>query len=599
MQRALRMPGWWVAVLFLATTMASAAQGAASDTLQSLDGVWAFHAGDNPSFAQSGLDDRDWRKVRVPTQFNRWAERWSGLGWYRLHFRVPASQLESVQLLSLGSARDAIEVYVNGSLVARRGRFGSSPRGGPRIMPLLAWVSAPTLRAGDNVLAVRALDVSWDGALYTGPVLLGSADQVLAATGRLGVVAMAVRIALALLCLWVALAQLAVHLGRGPQRDTWWLTAAGVGLSIVLLDGTGILAASVPSLELSARLPLVGSYVAVLAFGSFFAARYDDWSSRTVRIAQVTLAVLAGLVLPAPDMVVFFVAQPLLVLVALGCTLYAANLLARAARRQEEGAIPVFVSLIALAGIVVYDGLVTTGSDVLPALTLMGATFVLVVTTLVAGRQTAHEHERVLTTMMRLRKQLESQASVGILNASVMSITDVDRFFDVVVDEASRELEVRRCSLVLLDEHGSLRIRASVGLPRHATTSRIELNDASISGWVFLHGRTLTPNNMPPALVAARRRGSYVTDAFVSQPVRVGAQTAGVLNVSDRNDGGSFAPSDEMAVAEVADRLALVLDATQRRGDLHPAPRLEVASDSDAGGIPQLRVPDAGDTSDG
>lgn len=562
---------------------------AIAQELRVLDGVWAFHAGDNASFAQLGLNDGDWRKIRVPTRFNRWGDRWQGLGWYRVHFDVATQYLSGDWMVSLGPARDAVEVYLNGSLIARRGLFGRSPRGGARIAPLVAWVPDTLLRDGDNVLAVRALDVTWDGALATGPVLFGTADKVLAQTRWTGWLAPAIRIILALLCFGVALAQLAMHVGRGIARDVWWLAGAGFALSVALLDGTGVLDATVPSLELATRLPLFASYLAVLALGSYFAMRYDDWGSRTVSVAQVVLASVAGLVLPAPDLVVAFVAQPLLVLAALGVTLYSANLLARAARRQEEGAIPVFVTLIALAGLVVHDGLVSTGVDILPPSTLMGGTAVLLVTVLVSARQAAQEHQRALVSSVRLRRQLENQANVGILAASVMSMTNLDRFFEVVIDEASRDLEVRRCSLVLLDEHGELRIRASVGLPRHATTSRIELNDQSVTGWVLTHGRPLTPASMPPSLSIGRRRTSYVTDAFVSQPIRVQGRAVGVLNVSDRNDGGGFSPMDEIAVEDVADKLAVVLAAVRPVSESSVPHVSGPRAGSDGDAIPELR----------
>jgi len=52
-----------------------------------------------------------------------------------------------------------------------------------------------------------------------------------------------------------------------------------------------------------------------------------------------------------------------------------------------------------------------------------------------------------------------------------------------------------------------------------------------------------------------------------------------VLNVSDRNDGGCFTPADEMAVAEVADKIALVLDGSSHLPELRVAPSARLALD--------------------
>jgi GAF domain-containing protein len=71
---------------------------------------------------------------------------------------------------------------------------------------------------------------------------------------------------------------------------------------------------------------------------------------------------------------------------------------------------------------------------------------------------------------------------------------------------------------------------------------------------------------MPKDATRTRRIGTYHTDAFISYPVQNGAQMLGVLNVSDRNDGGAFSADDEIAVAEVATKLAIVL---MRLGTTH------------------------------
>jgi len=76
--------GFAVLLATLAATSATAAQPSlvhpADDidgaTVLELDGLWLFHTGDSPAFAQPGLDDIDWEQRQVPTVFASWGYRW-------------------------------------------------------------------------------------------------------------------------------------------------------------------------------------------------------------------------------------------------------------------------------------------------------------------------------------------------------------------------------------------------------------------------------------------------------------------------------------------------------------------------------------------
>ncbi len=524
-----------------------------------LSGLWLFQAGDNPVFAQPTHDDSRWDQRRIPAGYLQNSFRWAGFAWYRIHLEIDAAVVGSDLMLSLGPAREAVEVYVNGSLVAERGRFGSRPQGGTRLMPLLAVIPAGLLRAGDNVLAVRVYDPTWNGGLVSGPLLIGAPLIVRARLANSGTSALMVSVGTALIALCIGLGQL---LGRPrTQRgaDIRWLAFAAFCFAVFHASGSGILESILPNLDLALRLAWIAAWGGIVGMTAFFAARDAERFSVGIPIRGIVLTAGAAIILLMPERWVFYAVRPMLLCASLAGALYAAGITAREVRREEHGSLVVFGSMLVLVFLIIGDAIAAQRTDVLPPVSAIGAVAVLVIATFVNVRQAAHDHDALTQRVQALEKALDDRSLMGILDATALSIRNANAFLDVAIREAALELRVRRCSLVLAQPDGSLRIEAAVGLPKHVTSSPVQL-EGSIAGWVFQKGEGLSATSLPVELQALRRsRGAYLTDAFISQPVQIDGRTIGVLNVSDKNDARPFAPSDEITVQEVCTKIALVL----------------------------------------
>lgn len=87
-----------------------------------LDKDWKWHQGDNPEWAKADYDDSDWEKIN-PTQgiedLNQVQK--AGNGWFRLHFKVDSSLLNSVVSIMVMQVI-ASEIFLDGHLIAT---FGS------------------------------------------------------------------------------------------------------------------------------------------------------------------------------------------------------------------------------------------------------------------------------------------------------------------------------------------------------------------------------------------------------------------------------------------------------------------------------------------
>ena len=118
---------WLLALLILSSCGGLGAQTfeVKDDNLRvaSLDGLWRFHPGDDPTWADPKFDDSKWALLRSDKDWSSQGYKdMSGLAWYRFQLIAPA-RLEHVSL-SLPSISTCYEVYADGVLI---GTYGKMP----------------------------------------------------------------------------------------------------------------------------------------------------------------------------------------------------------------------------------------------------------------------------------------------------------------------------------------------------------------------------------------------------------------------------------------------------------------------------------------
>ena len=533
-----------------------------------LQGMWLFHADDNPAFAQPLLDDYAWTQVRVPTQHLPRTLRFAGYGWFRHHLEVAAEATQQEFQLILGQARYAIEVFVNGRRVGGRGIFGSRVRGADAITNLRVNLPAGTLRAGDNVIALRIFDPSLDSGLPGGPIKLEPASAALSLS--IGHPARLLRLALASAAIFLTFALLVGHLGRREGGEFWWLFGAALSFAPWILSGTGVLESLLPDLELGLRISDVAGVLTLLFLATYFVLRFGNPHPAAVPSLRAVLGGWAAILLLLPTSWAYVAHGPALWVTSLMATLYISSLAMNSVRRREPLTRPLFGIMLLTFAALLYDGLSTRAFSVYPNASQLVVFFGITATVVLLTRYASAERERILALMLESRQRLAEGFSLAPLDAAALALGYPAEFLEQVVHQVAGDLRARRCSIILADDHGALKIRASVGLPRHAVLSSIDPKN-SIAGHAYHKGERVTTEALPE-LLSRTGRGKYVTNAFISQPILALRGVLGVINVSDRNDGGDFTEEDEERLEVLSTRIATVLD---RYGDL-AAPFREV-----------------------
>lgn len=154
-----------------------------------LDGLWAFHPGDDLSWAQPGIDDSEWARIETGKTWEEQGFRnLTGFAWYRRQISLPDLREDADWDIGvvLPNVEDAAEAYWNGRLVGRYGRVppdpvwfnasGTSLRGAP--FPIVFDLGTGRSQPRSGLLAIRVwkapyayLSAESTGGLVATPIL--------------------------------------------------------------------------------------------------------------------------------------------------------------------------------------------------------------------------------------------------------------------------------------------------------------------------------------------------------------------------------------------------------------------------------------------
>ncbi len=138
--------------------------------LVQLTGYWKFSVGDYAEWADPKFDDSDWDEIRVPGKWeDNGYDEYNGYAWYRIKFRIEDTETRGVIYLITGRIDDVNEVYLNGKLLSRSGKF--PPDYKTAYNEKRKYVIPPDYLNVDqaNTLAIRVYDSYLDGGIVEGP----------------------------------------------------------------------------------------------------------------------------------------------------------------------------------------------------------------------------------------------------------------------------------------------------------------------------------------------------------------------------------------------------------------------------------------------
>jgi diguanylate cyclase (GGDEF)-like protein len=168
--------------------------------------------------------------------------------------------------------------------------------------------------------------------------------------------------------------------------------------------------------------------------------------------------------------------------------------------------------------------------------------------------------------LLRLREELERRArSASQLRAftEVINSAQPDDAYTTILRHSAELLHAERGSLLLFDERaGELSVKAAVG-PRAdvARDARVRIGEG-VAGTVMREGRPAVVRDVSKVagLRPAPDERRYKTRSFISYPIVIAGRKVGVLNMTDKADGGDYDEADLGLLDLIAPQMALALD---------------------------------------
>jgi diguanylate cyclase (GGDEF)-like protein len=151
------------------------------------------------------------------------------------------------------------------------------------------------------------------------------------------------------------------------------------------------------------------------------------------------------------------------------------------------------------------------------------------------------EHARSQAASARHSKDL---SAIDIASLNLTTLTDLEALYGSIVEVSSHYLKAEKASLMLpQEETDELFIAAAKGMNKWIAKSiRIRMGEG-IAGKVYRDGNPMVINDIEGHL-STKKRPNYRTGSFASMPLKIGDETIGVLNLSDKLEGGGFSDAD-------------------------------------------------------
>ncbi|MEL6179818.1 MAG: sensor domain-containing diguanylate cyclase [Myxococcota bacterium] len=171
-----------------------------------------------------------------------------------------------------------------------------------------------------------------------------------------------------------------------------------------------------------------------------------------------------------------------------------------------------------------------------------------------------------------LDRSLHKLSMLFNVTRAMSAVSDLTQLLRLILNQAVGSVRAQKGSLMLLDEDtDELVIRVVTGLPDKETERRINEGELAckrfargegVAGQVLETGESVCINRVDQDQRFARRDGSHV-DSILCVPLLAESDVLGVINITNRLDGGAFEKEDEEILLALANQAAVAIARTR------------------------------------
>ncbi|OGQ23105.1 MAG: hypothetical protein A3C46_06600 [Deltaproteobacteria bacterium RIFCSPHIGHO2_02_FULL_44_16] len=165
------------------------------------------------------------------------------------------------------------------------------------------------------------------------------------------------------------------------------------------------------------------------------------------------------------------------------------------------------------------------------------------------------------------------------LSTAIAEATELTQVYDLILDQVIELLHVEKASVMIYDPSlDALRVVAARGMSREVMEKAIVRVGEGISGKVFARHEPLLVDDIRGETLGPKR-DRYRTHSLMSAPVtcfpmKMGKETLGVINVTDRSNGKDFTQEDLQLLMTISNQAASYLHVCQLLEKIQSGERL-------------------------
>jgi putative nucleotidyltransferase with HDIG domain len=170
--------------------------------------------------------------------------------------------------------------------------------------------------------------------------------------------------------------------------------------------------------------------------------------------------------------------------------------------------------------------------------------------------------EQLIMANKELVKRVNELAMVNEISKAITSVLDLDEVLDLCLSEINEKLKVKHSSIMLVDEERDvLIVKASHGYRSRQILGNTQKIDEGVAGRVVTEKKPiLVKDIVHDKRFNGGERPDYKTKSFVSVPLITEERVLGVINIMDKESGGSFCDTDVNLLCTIAGQVSIALE---------------------------------------
>ncbi|MEE8547404.1 MAG: HD domain-containing phosphohydrolase [bacterium] len=177
-----------------------------------------------------------------------------------------------------------------------------------------------------------------------------------------------------------------------------------------------------------------------------------------------------------------------------------------------------------------------------------------------ANRKIQEMAEEITEKNVSLKAMIEQFRVIHEISQVIGSELENESLLKKIISETATLLKAKTVSLMLKDSEGSLVIKHALGLSSDVIKKTRVRPGEGIAGWVAEEGKPILVRDVRKIKKSRSDNTNYMSDSLLCAPLTIKGDVTGILNVTNRDGGGSFDEKDLFLLTILGNHAAIAIE---------------------------------------